>query len=105
MVGYLKCVMVSSHGHNHDDVQPSSDTTITTNEDSASGDMETVKGYIIKDCLKEYAFSLSDEQGTQLSKQQCFESIEILFKESTRGGGMHSYVYICTYMYTYKMCI
>ena len=86
MVGYLKCILINSHKPSHHDTQTSSDVT---DEASPKQDMELVKGYIKRDYLKEYAFSLSDEQGTHPSKQQYFEAIEILFKESTRGGGMY----------------
>ena len=87
MVGYSKCILISSHGHSHDDVQTDSDENATTDEGPSSNDVEVVKDYVRRDYLKEYAFSLSSEQSTQLSKQQAFESIEIFFKESTRGGG------------------
>ena len=86
--------MISSHGHSHDDVQTDSDVNATTDEDPPSNDMEVVKDYVKRDYLKEYAFSMCSEQGTQLSKRQVFESIEIFFKESTRGGGMHIHTYI-----------
>ena len=88
--------MINSHGHSHSDTQAGSDVNITTDNGSPSNDMECVKGYIKKDYLKEYAFSLSDEQDTQLSKQQVFESIEVFFRESTRGGGMyvHNYLHV-----------
>ena len=77
-----------------DEVQTDSDVNATTDEDPPSNDMEVVKDYVKRDYLKEYAFSMCSEQGTQLSKQQVFESIEIFFKESTRGGGMHVHAYI-----------
>ena len=92
MVGYSKCIMISSHGHSHDDVQTDTDASATTDKGPLSNDMEIVKDYVKRDYLKEYAFSLPSEQSTQLSKQQAFESIEIFLKESTRGGGM----YVCT---------
>ena len=92
MVGYSKCIMISSHGHSHDDVQTDTDASATTDEGPLSNDTEIVKDYVKRDYLKEYAFSLPSEQSTRLSKQQAFESIEIFFKESTRGGG----TYVCT---------
>ena len=93
MVGYLKCILINSHERSDDDTQASSDVTDVA---SPNSDMELVKDYIKRDYLKEYAFSLSDEQGAQLSKQQCLESIEILFKESTRGGGMYTDTHVIT---------
>ena len=94
LIGYSKCIMINSHGHSHDELQTDSDVNATTDEDPPSNDMEVVKDYVKRDYLKEYAFSMCSEQGTQLSKQQVFESIEIFFKESTRGGGMHVHAYI-----------
>ena len=87
MVGYSKCLLINSHGHSHSENIQSSSTEILADESSPNSDMVTVKDYIKRDYLKEYAFSLSDGQAIQLSRQQCFESIEILFKESVRGAG------------------
>ena len=93
MVGYLKCVLINSHIPSDDDRETSSEAS---DETSPKKDMELVKGFIKKDYLKEYAFSLSDEHGTQPSKQKYLETIEILFRESSKAGGMYVYIYSYT---------
>ena len=50
-------------------------------------DVKTMKGYIGKDLLKEYAFSLHDQPDTQSSKQFYLDSIETLFRECSKAGG------------------
>ena len=51
-------------------------------------DIKTMKNYIERDCEKEYAFSLHDQPGAQRSKQFYLDSIEILFKECSKAGGV-----------------
>ena len=85
---------MNSHKSTDDDTQISSGVT---DEVSPEKSMKLVKGFIKRDYLKEYAFSLSDEQGTRPSKQQYLGAIEILFRESSKAGGM--YVYIQMYVH------
>ena len=98
MVGYLKCILINSHKPGHDDTPTSSDVT---DEPSPNKDIELVKGHIKRDYLKEYAFSLSNEQGILPSKQQYLESIEVLFRESAKGGGM----YVCLQIHMLRFLI
>ena len=100
MVEYSKCLLINSHGLSHSDNMHSSSIEIMGDVSSSNSDMETVKDYIKRDYLKEYAFSLSDGQGIQLSRQQCFESIEILFKESVRGAGKSILIVSLIHRYT-----
>lgn len=51
-------------------------------------DTETMKDFIEKDHMKEYAFSLHDHPDSQRSKQFYLDSIEILFRECSKAGGM-----------------
>ena len=97
MVGYLKCILINSHIPSDDDDRETSSEAI--DETSPKKDMELVKGFIKKDYLKEYAFSLSDEQGTQPSKQKYLEAIEILFRESCKAGGMYVDTYIHNHLH------
>ena len=52
-------------------------------------DIKTIKSFIEKDCEKEYACSLHDQPGAQQSKQFYLDSIEILFKECSKAGGVY----------------
>ena len=60
-------------------------------------DVKTMKGYIGKDLLKEYAFSLHDQPDIQSSKQFYLDSIETLFRECSKAGG--TYISMCVAMY------
>ena len=57
-------------------------------------DISTMKGSIDKDYEKEYAFSLHDLPGDQKSKQFYLDSIETLFRECSKAGGLYISRYI-----------
>ena len=75
-------------GKNVDDKRPPTDSTHSTALSIINQDMKTVKGFVEKDHMKEYAFSLHDLPGAQRSKQFYLDSIEILFRECSKGGGI-----------------
>ena len=50
-------------------------------------DFELVKDFINKDHQKEFVLSIHDAPGAQQSKQFYLNYIEVLFRESTKGGG------------------
>lgn len=54
-----------------------------------SKDVKTIKSLIENDHMKEYAFSLYDEPNAQRSKQFYLDSMQTLFKECTKAGGMY----------------
>ena len=64
-------------------------------------DIKTMKNLIEKDYEKEYAFSLCDLPGAQQSKQFYLDSIETLFRECSKAGGLYDTSYINTYIYMY----
>ena len=53
------------------------------------GDIEDIECFIKNDTHKELSFSLYDAPNTQKSKNFYLKSIEALFKECTKGGGMY----------------
>ena len=66
-------------------------------------DIKTIKSFIEKDCEKEYAFSLHDQPGAQQSKQFYLDSIEVLFKECSKAGGVCVTTYDrCMYVRIYS---
>jgi len=100
MLGFLQCIIIGSNGGEYeesikaipplekpsDSDQPKKeeDTSITS---SIKNDFELVKDFIKKDYQKEFVFSIHDAPGAQQSKQFYLNYIQVLFKESTKGGG------------------
>jgi len=115
MLGFLQCLIIGSNGGEYEEsikaippLEKPSDSGQPNKEEDTSitscikNDFELVKDFIKKDYQKEFVFSIHDAPGAQQSKQFYLNYIEVLFKESTKGGGndiTHSaylYVYTCT---------
>ena len=104
MRGFLQCMIIDTHGGTYSNTSKaipmedppqdlSNEDMLTTSYERE--DIKEIKGFVKKDINKELAFSLCDTQNAQRSKQYYLECIEVLFRESTRSGGM----YVCTYDY------
>ena len=117
MIGFLQCMIIHSFGGIYDDKIrvvpmeiPSHDST-TYSLSNKPGDIEDVECLIKNDINKELSFTLYDTPNTQKSKHFYLNSIEALFKESTKSGGTYGcyntlYTYVTTQSYipTYILC-
>jgi len=117
MLGFLQCMIIGSNGGEYEDgikavppLEKSSDGDQPNKEEDATitsyikNDFELVKDFINKDYQKEFIFSIHDAPEAQQSKQFYLNYIEVLFKESTKGGGndifTHSlYLCVCIYIH------
>jgi len=100
MLGFLQCIIIGSNGGEYeesikaipplekpsDSDQPKKEEDISITS-SIKNDFELVKDFIKKDYQKEFVFSIHDAPGAQQSKQFYLNYIQVLFKESTKGGG------------------
>lgn len=97
MLGFLQCVTIASYGGEYEEgikaippMEKSCDSDQSSKEEIMSyinNDLDHIKSYINKDCQKEFVFSVKDAPGAQQSRQFYLNYIEVLFKESTKGGG------------------
>ena len=91
IMGYLLCLIISSHGGKYDTVEavamenPLPGTTSVT---VAQNDVDIIKHYVHKDPFKELVQSFEDEPDSQKSKLHYLEVIENFFRECTKAGGM-----------------